>query len=662
MTATALSFTETLCAAYDLEHPHRDHDARVTRADVLEYINAASVDKRHAHPTTVIQWDLIRTFGESEGRRLFLQASRQWDAVPLRARDVVFKWWDDDHEPVAWQDEYLADLIGSWRTERERARHCIDGEREWEALANDFYIKQSDYDAWDAKYGGWIPFSILKHKYGPFKIVPDGCSNVLQFPAQATGDRTAKIAAAQAELDAFKGVVTQKESDAWFTNYHDVATEMQRTDIKIIPNDRAVKQMREQPAPEPIALPVFSAASLEGQPVPPRRWHVRDWIPAETVTLLYGDGGTGKSLIALQLLASTALGRPWLGRLVEKGVCLFVTAEDSRDEVHRRLTDIARENGVPLSALTDLHIVSLAGEDAIMAAPDGRSSILVTTALFTAMEAQFSALRPRFVVLDTLADLFGGNEIDRAQARQFIGLLRGLALRHAATVLLLAHPSVAGMTKGTGSSGSTGWNNSVRSRLYFDRIRADDNSEPDPDARVLRLMKSNYGRVGGEIVLHWRRGVFAPEQVTAGGLMAAHDAQTRTDEAFLKLLMLYEAEGRGAVSPNPGSNYAPKIFADHALAQGFKARALKSAMDRLLAAKRIETIMTGPPSRIRQHLVVSTHNGSVSGWATNAPTNAIPTPSNAPTNALLTAPKTLPPPIPTPCYPNPHTPMSPRAP
>jgi RecA-family ATPase len=220
-----------------------------------------------------------------------------------------------------------------------------------------------------------------------------------------------------------------------------------------------------------------------------------------------------------------------------------------------------------------------------------------------------------------------------------------LALKYDTTVLLLAHPSVSGMTRGTGSSGSTGWNNSVRSRLYFDRIRADDNSEPDPDARVLRSMKSNYGRVGEEIVLHWRRGIFVPDSTTAGGLMAAHDAMTRADEAFVKLLMLYEAEGRGAVSPNPGSNYAPKIFADHALAGGFKTRALKGAMDRLLAAKRIETIMTGPPSRMRQHLVVANRNYPL----TNGPTNAVPTPFQPGTNGVPTPLPAVPQTLPTPC-------------
>lgn len=377
------------------------------------------------------------------------------------------------------------------------------------------------------------------------------------------------------------------------------------------------------PTPSPLA--VFSATALEGQPVPPRRWLVRELIPEGTVTLLSGDGGTGKSLLALQLAVSTATGRPWIGRPIHPGGCLFLSAEDSRDELHRRLVDIARSNGQRLADMRALHLVSLAGEDAILAAPEGRTNVILRTALYDALDAQIEALRPALVVLDTLADLFAGEENNRAQARQFIGLLRGLAQRHATTILLLSHPSITGMNSGTGTSGSTAWNNSVRSRLYFDRLRGEGGMETDPDARVLRSMKSNYGRVGEEFVLHWRSGVFVPEAATAGGFRAAQDAKERADTIFLEMLAIYDVEQRGGVSPNPGKNYAPAVFADDARAQGCKRRALKDAMDRLLASGKIETTVEGPPSRLRYGLKL----------ATNAPTNANPTPSNDGTNATF---------------------------
>jgi RecA-family ATPase len=345
------------------------------------------------------------------------------------------------------------------------------------------------------------------------------------------------------------------------------------------------------------ALPVFCAASLEGEVVPQRRWHVRDLIPAQTVTLMYGDGGTGKSLLALQLLVSTAIGRSWLGYIVEKGSCLFITAEDSRDEVHRRLSDIARENAVPLSGMADLHIVSLAGEDAIIAAPEGRSNVIATTPLFAAIKEQIAALRPKLVVLDTLADLFGGNEIDRSQARQFIGLLRGVALQYDCAVVVLAHPSLSGMDRGT--SGSTGWGNSVRSRLVFARIHGDDGREADEDARVLRVGKSNYGRVGLEIPMRWRNGVFVADKVTTGGDPMA--AAAKADRVFLELLAKARTQNI-EVHVKTGRGYAPEEFKRDASQQCVSKTDLAAAMKRLLDAGKIENAPFGPPSRIRYRL------------------------------------------------------------
>ena len=339
-------------------------------------------------------------------------------------------------------------------------------------------------------------------------------------------------------------------------------------------------------------LPIFCAASLEGQLVPPRRWHVRDLIPAQTVTLIYGDGGSGKSLLALQLLVSTAIGRPWIGRIVEKGACLFVTAEDSRDEVHRRLSDIARENAVPLSAMADLHIVSLAGEDATIAAPEGRSNVISITPLFAAIEEQIAALRPILVVLDTLADLFGGNEIDRSQARQFIGLLRGLALRYNCAIVVLAHPSLSGMDRGT--SGSTGWGNSVRSRLQFARVHESDGREADEDARVLRVGKSNYGRVGLAIPMRWHEGVFVADRMTAGGDPLVREA--KADRVFLELLAKYTGQNQ-PVGVSKGTSYAPAIFKHDAQVMGVSNDEIRAAMKRLLDAGKIENAPYGAPSK-----------------------------------------------------------------
>lgn len=60
--------------------------------------------------------------------------------------------------------------------------------------------------------------------------------------------------------------------------------------------------------------PLFTdAADLLANPAPPREWHLEGWFPARTVHLMMGDGGTGKSLLALQMAASTATGTQWIG-------------------------------------------------------------------------------------------------------------------------------------------------------------------------------------------------------------------------------------------------------------------------------------------------------------------------------------------------------------
>jgi len=364
----------------------------------------------------------------------------------------------------------------------------------------------------------------------------------------------------------------------------------------------------EEAAPSRRQIDIVSAADLSERDVPTRCWHVDGMIPAGTVTSLYGDGGTGKSLVALQLAIATVTATAWLGHQVEIGPVIFLTAEDDIDELHRRLSDICHADGLDLGSLKHLSIIPLGGEDAVLAAPT-RTGTLKATALYDALTEAVEMLRPRLIVLDTLADLFGGNEVDRAQVRQFIGLLRGIAIRYDTTVLLLGHPSLSGMSTGSGSSGSTAWNNSVRSRLYLRRVTSRDGDrviEEDPDVRTLDTVKTNYGRTGNALTLKWDRGRFVPHGSTADARMGLTiaDAQGRVDRIFLKLLAAYAAEGRD-VSPSPSANFAPARFAQDARSEGVGKAGLNAAMNRLLASGCIAVEEIGPASRRTKRLVVA---------------------------------------------------------
>ena len=344
----------------------------------------------------------------------------------------------------------------------------------------------------------------------------------------------------------------------------------------------------------------INASSLSGKPIPSREWLVENWIPKNTVTTLYGDGGTGKSLAAGQLAVSTALSRPWLGLPTMGGRALYLSAEDDMDELHRRLADIVRAEGTHLGALTNLEISSLAGEDALLAGVMKDHS-LKPTPLFAELEAQVAQFKPVLVVADTLADFHPANENERAQARQFIGIMRGLAIRQRCSVLLLAHPSLTGLNSGTGTSGSTAWNNSVRSRLYMQRLMQE-GYEPDVDARTITVMKSNYARIGTEVRVRWQEGVFVADQVDASTSGLGRLATTaKAERVFLKLLGQYTAEGR-YVSAQPGPTYAPTQFASNPAAEGCTKRALKTAMDALFTAGKIVMATHGSGAKARSHI------------------------------------------------------------
>lgn len=259
---------------------------------------------------------------------------------------------------------------------------------------------------------------------------------------------------------------------------------------------------------EPIAW-LDPADTWTGEP-PAREWEVKDWIPRGEVSLLYGEGGVGKTLLALQYAVCAAAGLPWLGQETRASKVMCFLCEDDNSELWRRYYAICKALAVdPASLRGRLRIVSRTGEDNILAGWSQRDMRMHRTTLWAQLRADVETFGADVAVVDTLVDVFAGSEIDRSQANAFIkSCLKPLA----PTVLALAHPSVGGRQEGR--SGSTGWSNAARSRMYLRRPKGVEAG----DARELEAMKTNYAGVGSRIQLKWARGAFLAQAASKPGV------------------------------------------------------------------------------------------------------------------------------------------------
>jgi RecA-family ATPase len=305
--------------------------------------------------------------------------------------------------------------------------------------------------------------------------------------------------------------------------------------------------------------------------------------------------------------------RPWqlagiaLGISTHPGRSIYLSAEDDAEELHRRLDVIRKHYGLEWRDLAAIKLVDLVGQDAVLGQFDRSTNRIIATNLFASVEAIVAERMADLLVIDALADAFAGREIERQQARQFINLVRGLCRRCGVTALLLAHPSEAGLSSGSGKSGSTAWSNSVRSRLYFERRDEDDGGCEDRDARMLTRKKANYAPQDEQIAVRYADGVFIVDRDRQPLDKAARESLA--DAKFMALL----DQGNGVglkFSPNPSRTYAPTRFAHNPDAAGVTSREFEAAMHRLLKVGKIRIEVSGPPSKLRECLVLS--QGAVS--------------------------------------------------
>ncbi len=333
-------------------------------------------------------------------------------------------------------------------------------------------------------------------------------------------------------------------------------------------------QRFEIPTEEPAGTSGFeyiSLSDLDSNPPPEREWIVRDWLPRGTLVLMSGGAGICKTLLAQQIGVHVGNGVPIFGQDVTRGPVLALFGEDDGEELRRRQRAILSHLGrSPAYSSEGLYFDGRAGKPNTLMT-FGAEHIPLTTPTMEMLRAECARLRPALVIIDNIAQVFGGAENDRHMVTVFANALTGLAREFDCTVLLLGHVAKA---EGSEYSGSTAWEAAVRTRLWLQRR--------DDGLLELHRAKANYA-ARESVVLEYQHGALVEvdlhDSASGGSQMLA-----QAEQAVLSALDTLTARQIATSQNPPATTYLPRLAARQGLLDGIApenaARALTALIDR----------------------------------------------------------------------------------
>jgi RecA-family ATPase len=305
-----------------------------------------------------------------------------------------------------------------------------------------------------------------------------------------------------------------------------------------------------------------------------REWFVDGVIPRRANVLLGAHGGAGKTNLLLFLAVCVALGLSFFGIKTTRAVVVAVLAEDDVNEIHRRLAAICAALGVAIADLAGwLYLYDAVGCDVALFGRrteydvDGRPIYTAepeATIGYAWLKDRVETIQAELLLLVSVSDLYDAEENRRPHVRRYLNLTLDLVLSRAGTVVHSAHVDKA-VARGNGAngqnySGSTAWNNSVRSRLALTTPNQGDGEEDG--RRVLTVEKLNYGRPGLEIPLRWdaERHVFVREGEPAGGGIVGSIRNGTERRAVLRAIDALASDGRMVATARQANQNAAAVL------------------------------------------------------------------------------------------------------
>ena len=186
------------------------------------------------------------------------------------------------------------------------------------------------------------------------------------------------------------------------------------------------------------------AVPVANLPLVPRK---REWVHGNdlmrsAVSMLYAPGARAKTTLLLTTALACASGRPLLGAHVFGGRLrvLYVSAEDSTDEIALRLRAAMQHHGLSNADVPGLHVI---GQDkwglSFLRAAAGGAPIIAQDG-WDALIAELDHIEPDVLIIDPLINVLGGVDANNnSAAALLIGKFAALAARRRIAVMIAHH-------------------------------------------------------------------------------------------------------------------------------------------------------------------------------------------------------------------------------
>lgn len=181
---------------------------------------------------------------------------------------------------------------------------------------------------------------------------------------------------------------------------------------------------------KPASASRFIRLSAMGDRPPAVDWLIRGYLERDTVTQLFGDPGSGKSFIALDMALSIATGQNWRGHATNSGPVFYIAGEGLRGLQRRK------EAWLRHHEIEDRDAPFWFSDGATALSDPGQLAVIMAD-IDTAIADVGS---PLLITIDTLARNFGnGDENSTKDMSAFIAALDNLRQRYRCCILLVHH-------------------------------------------------------------------------------------------------------------------------------------------------------------------------------------------------------------------------------